>query len=215
MTWGKIIFMTSQPPLGTSRRDQTSAALLSAARELLLERGYTATRIEDVAKLAGRAPATAYVHFPTKNYLVASVVAPMFDPVFEAARDSLRRSGPVTEDVVAHIERLAEVGRGQQVLATALLEAIQDATVRSGTPSSPQDPRVTVPLPAPLEDLLRKGQQAGEFPQGLPAAEVAAYVTNGVMLRILTRPQETAADTAHLALALLLPSLKDPVIWER
>jgi AcrR family transcriptional regulator len=210
-----IIFMTSQPPLGGSRRARTEAALLSAAGELLLERGYKATRVEDVAKLAGRAPATAYVHFPTKNYLVARVVAPVFDPVFTAAKAALRAPGPVTQEVIAHIGRVAEVGRENPVLTAALLEAIQDATIRSGSPSSPQDPRVILPLPVPLGDLLLKGQELGEFPADMPAEEVAAYVTSSLMLRLLTRPQESAADTAHLALSLLLPSLKDPEAWKR
>lgn len=207
--------MTDQAPLGTSRRQQTEAALLSAAGKLLLERGYKATRVEDVAKLAGRAAATAYVHFPTKNYLVARVVAPVFDPVFTAAKASLGAPGPVTAEVVAHIHRIAGIGRANPVLTAALLEAIQDATVRSGPPDSPQDPRMILPLPVPLGELLLKGQRAGEFPADLPATEVAAYVTNGLMLRLLTRPEESAADTAHLALSLLLPSLKDPAAWTR
>jgi AcrR family transcriptional regulator len=207
--------MTDLAPLGSSRRRQTEAALLTAAGELLLERGYKATRVEDVAKLAGRAAATAYVHFPTKNYLVARVVAPVFDPVFTAAKASLGAPGPVAEEIVAHIHRVATIGRANPVLTAALLEAIQDATVRSGPPTSPQDPRMILPLPVPLGELLLKGQQAGEFPADLPATEVAAYVTNGLMLRLLTRPAESAADTAHLALSLLLPSLKDPAAWTR
>jgi AcrR family transcriptional regulator len=207
--------MTSQPPLGGSRKERTEAVLLSAAAELLLERGYKATRVEDVAKLAGRAPATAYVHFPTKNYLVACVVAPVFAPVFTAAEEALQAPGPVTPQVTAHIGRVARIGRQNPVLTAALLEAIQDATIRFGPPTSPQDPRLILPLPVPLGELLLKGQQLGEFPADMPAVEVAAYVTNSLMLRLLTRPGESAADTAHLALSLLLPSLRDPAAWQR
>jgi AcrR family transcriptional regulator len=207
--------MTSQAAVGGSRRQQTEAALLSAAGDLLLERGYKATRVEDVAKLAGRAPATAYVHFPTKNYLVARVVAPVFDTVFAAAEVSLAAPGPVTQEVVAHIGRVAAVGRQNPVLTTAVLEAFQDATVRSGAPSSPQDPRMILPLPAPLRDLLLRGQARGEFPAEMPATEVADHVTSSLLLRLLTRPDESAADTAHLTLALLLPSLTSPEAWAR
>jgi AcrR family transcriptional regulator len=210
-----IISMTNQPPLGSSRKQQTEAALLSAAGELLLARGYKATRIEDVAKLAHRAPATAYIHFPTKNYLVARVVAPLFDPVFAAAQAALSSSGPVADEVVAHIGRIAKIGRDNAVLTTAFVEALQDAIVRFGAVPEGQDPRRVLALDVPLTELLAKGQASGEFPTAMPAQEVAGYVTGALLLRLLTRPDESAADTAHLTAALLLPSLHDEAAWKR
>lgn len=66
---------TSDPiARGERRRARTRAAILDAAEQLAAERSIEAIRIEDVAAAAGVSPASVYVHFRTKDGLVAAVV---------------------------------------------------------------------------------------------------------------------------------------------
>jgi Bacterial regulatory proteins, tetR family len=68
-----------------SRRDDyaaaTRAAIIDAARRLFAERGYFATRVEDVADLARVAPATVYAVMHGKRGRVYADTAVLRDTV--------------------------------------------------------------------------------------------------------------------------------------
>lgn len=51
----------------SSRRKDSLARLKSAARKLFVERGYHATRPQDIARAAGLGHGTFYLHFPDKR----------------------------------------------------------------------------------------------------------------------------------------------------
>lgn len=55
------------------RRDRARAEILSAAREVLLERGVDGMSLREVARRARYSPAALYNHFADKNALVAAV----------------------------------------------------------------------------------------------------------------------------------------------
>ena len=56
-------------------QDQRVAAILNAARDVFLERGFAAARVEDVAKRAGIAKGTVYLHFESKDALFKALIA--------------------------------------------------------------------------------------------------------------------------------------------
>lgn len=56
------------------RKSARPAELTAAALELFVERGYAATRLEDVARRAGVSKATLYLYFDGKDALFKSVV---------------------------------------------------------------------------------------------------------------------------------------------
>ncbi|MBV2185718.1 MAG: TetR/AcrR family transcriptional regulator [Rhizobium sp.] len=65
------------------RRDpeERRAEILAAAFALFSERGFAATRIEDVAARAGIAKGTVYLHFPDKQALFTSLASGMASPI--------------------------------------------------------------------------------------------------------------------------------------
>jgi len=67
------------------RRDpeERRAEILAAALALFSERGFAATRIEDVAARAGIAKGTVYLHFPDKEALFTSLASGMASPILE------------------------------------------------------------------------------------------------------------------------------------
>jgi AcrR family transcriptional regulator len=60
-------------PLRARQAEETRHLLLSVARELFTERGYTATSIEDIIQRAGVARGALYHHFSGKDALFRSV----------------------------------------------------------------------------------------------------------------------------------------------
>ena len=65
------------------RRDpqQRKAEILEAALALFAERGFAATRMEDVAVRAGIAKGTVYLHFPDKEALFIELVSGIASPI--------------------------------------------------------------------------------------------------------------------------------------
>lgn len=69
---------------GRSRRkDARPAEIVAAALALFAERGYGATKLDDVARAAGIAKGTVYLYFPTKEALFQAVVRQELLPVLE------------------------------------------------------------------------------------------------------------------------------------
>ncbi|WP_394755766.1 TetR/AcrR family transcriptional regulator [Rhodoferax sp.] len=56
------------------RKDARPGELLDAALELFVEKGYAATRVEEVAKLAGVSKGTLFLYFASKEELFKAVV---------------------------------------------------------------------------------------------------------------------------------------------
>ena len=64
------------------RKDARPGELLEAALQLFVQKGYAATKVEDVAALAGVSKGTLFLYFPTKEALFKAVVrAKIVDPL--------------------------------------------------------------------------------------------------------------------------------------
>ncbi len=62
------------PPPRQRRKEARPQELLNAALELFIEKGFAATRSEEVAARAGVAKGTLYLYFPSKEDLLKAVV---------------------------------------------------------------------------------------------------------------------------------------------
>jgi AcrR family transcriptional regulator len=82
--------VTAEPVTARGRR--TRDALLSAARDVLAERGYDETRMSDIADAAGVSHGTVYTYFAGKDEVLRAVCDAGISEVLEAVRvpDDLR-----------------------------------------------------------------------------------------------------------------------------
>lgn len=62
------------PARRTRRKDARPGELLAAALDLFVEKGYAATRVEEVAHRAGVSKGTLFLYFPSKEDLFKAVV---------------------------------------------------------------------------------------------------------------------------------------------
>ncbi|GAA2088848.1 TetR/AcrR family transcriptional regulator [Aeromicrobium tamlense] len=88
---------------GARRRERTRTSLLDAAELLVSQRAPEEIRIEDVAAQAGVSPASVYVHFGTKDGLLAAVT----ERVVAVATETLRAAYAAE---TSPLERFAGVG---------------------------------------------------------------------------------------------------------
>ena len=67
----------------TRRKDERPAELLSAALSLFVEKGYAATRLDDIARQAGVSKGTLYLYYASKEDLFKAVVRTGLVPTLE------------------------------------------------------------------------------------------------------------------------------------
>jgi AcrR family transcriptional regulator len=79
------------------RKDSRPGEILEAALDCFAERGFAATRLEDVAARAGVTKGTAYLYFKNKEDLFKAVVSGYLVPAIEQFEAAARAPGPVSE----------------------------------------------------------------------------------------------------------------------
>lgn len=145
---------------GSRRRERTRARLLDAAERLVSQRSPEEIRVEDVAAEAGVSPASVYVHFGTKDALLAAVTQRLLAVATEALRSAYAAQ-------TTPLERFAGVG-------AAYLRLLLDhpAVLRHLTGTGERGPR------SPVEDEVveRFGQLRGEFEQSIRDAVDAGAI---------------------------------------
>ena len=85
------------------RKQSRPGEIVAAALELFVERGFTATKLDDVARKAGISKGTLYLYFESKEALFRAVVRDVLLPQLEQA------------DILACIAYGAEMARERYV----------------------------------------------------------------------------------------------------
>lgn len=96
---------TGQAVRWRRRKNARPAELLEAALDCFAERGFAATRLEDVAARAGVTKGTAYLYFKNKEELFKAVVGGYIVPVIEELEAAAREPGSAA-DLLRKVARL-------------------------------------------------------------------------------------------------------------
>ena len=80
-----------EKPRWARRKEARPQELLEAALDLFVERGYAATRLDDVARQAGVSKGTLYLYFTNKEELFKAVVRESLFPMLTEAEEIIRQ----------------------------------------------------------------------------------------------------------------------------
>jgi AcrR family transcriptional regulator len=144
------------------RKEARPEEITAAALELFSERGYAATRLEDVAARAGVSKGTLYLYFANKEELFKAVLREGFISPLAEMRDAVQRYEGSTFDLVEMLVR----GWWQHVGATRL-SAIPKLIIAEAR-NFPEVARfyadeVVRPGREAIAAILRRGVERGEF----------------------------------------------------
>ncbi len=198
-----------------TKRDRTRAALLNAADPAFAARGWSRTRVEDIASAAGVSSATAYNHFPTKHVLIGHVYAPLLRNLRTQAHRDIAAGRPIVPALTDHLRALVRVSWRHRGLTAALSAGIAEYAVRVGRPADPHDqndPRVLAPVGEVLCELVARGQRTGELRAWPPAGEIGTMLVDLLLVRAVGRQQDPPEITAELMLTLLFGALRPELL---
>lgn len=201
--------MTARQRAAETKRRRTRAFILEAATRLFERDGWYPTTVEAIAREAAVGVATVYKHFPNKNVIAGHAFAPVVSDLIDDPRWS-DGAVPAPEALLAFIEELVTRLRSRTQLTIALLEAVNDSTARHGTAITPDDPRYWVPLPRVFSVIIGRGQASGDFLGYPPAADAGPFFSNLLVLRVFSRPEESAEDTVRLVVTVVMRTFGVP-----
>ena len=144
------------------RKDARPAELLEAALALFVEKGFAATRSEEVARAAGVSKGTLYLYFPSKEELLTAVIQHFLGSEIETGiAEAAAADGP-TAQVMAQLlatwwTRIYE-GPASGVLKLVVTEVRNFPEIGEFWVE-----RVVAPGLAVVTGLLRRGMARGEF----------------------------------------------------
>jgi AcrR family transcriptional regulator len=162
--------MSPRPSTAHVRRP----AILTAAAEVISERGVHNTRISDVAERAGTSAPGVLYWFPTKDELLAEALQFADERFYEGLREELEELPTATDRLGRMVELWPSDGDSETVLWMELwVRALRDP--RAAETRERLDRRWR----DALADIIREGQASGEF--GSADADDVALLLGAVM----------------------------------
>lgn len=162
--------------------------ILIAAREAFARHGVDVP-LDAIARDAGLGPGTLHRHFPTKEGLLAAVIAGRLDALADHAE---QLGGDPQEDFVSFLAELVDSSRDNLALAEAL----------GGLPNSMIE-ESAARLSTAVESLLVAAQRAGGIRPDLDVAELHAIIAG-----VLTTETRLPANRRGLGLETAVRGLR-------
>ena len=178
--------MATETTAPRRRSEKSRTAIVSATRELLLDRGFDKLSIEAVAARAGVGKQTIYRWWPSRHALAADVILEDADNILRPIRQ--------TDDVTADVSRWAVN------LATTLTTARGHAMLRILTTAGMEHPdtkaRLHAGFSAPLHEAVMN-RLAAEGVDAAAARVAADAIVGGVVYAILSEGRSFAPERAE------------------
>ena len=162
--------------------NQARRRFFTAAAKICAEKGYTATRMEDIALEAGRSKGALYHHFPTKKALFVELVHDIVDEFSTQIDEGMLQGASARELILSSFVALMEAFGGMD-LFRVFVEIM---------PLAARDPELRGPLLRYYQQaidamaaLLAHGQRSGELRPDFDCGKTAkmlAFSGDGILL---------------------------------
>jgi AcrR family transcriptional regulator len=182
------------PPRRRSEKSRT--AIVTATRELLLERGFDGLTIEAVAARAGVGKQTIYRWWPSRPALVADVMLEDADKILA----SVNHTDDLSADLVGWVGKLVAsltTARGLAMLRTLTVAGMEheDTAVK-----------LRAGFSAPLHDGVRARLIAAGIDEAI-AESAADSIVGGVVYPILSGAQQYSRRRAELTTRIVVEAV--------
>jgi TetR/AcrR family fatty acid metabolism transcriptional regulator len=182
------------------QRQEREALILQVAEDMLMEKGYYETSIEEIAARVGIAKGTVYLHFPSKEDLVVAI----FERDMQKLADFIEAivSSPMTArgKMEAILQFMYE---GISNKRMQMLDSLYNSAElrRIFLEKKARTRQIWEQLSARIASVLDEGKATGEFDKTLPTAIMLSAFT-GLLTprsyeRLIVEEQMTAEEVAR------------------
>lgn len=151
-----------RPPRWERRKDARPGELLDAALDLFVEKGFAATRLDDVAARAGVSKGTLYLYYASKEDLFKAVVRQNIVPLIEAFQRDMAQSSASSAELLGEFFRQWWSSFGSTRLAGIAKLVVGEA---GNFPELARffQQEVVLPNAMVLRSIVERGTRQGEF----------------------------------------------------
>ena len=181
------------------------AAIIAAARTELGKRGYFMTRMDDIADNAGVPRGAMKRLFPTKPHILVAALQSRVDALRESVADDILLGLDEVSIIDNFLLRCAQLAADEIAFMDALLVAVAHDTY--GEPEGLLSIKEKLNIPAIIGPVIQQGQDAGTLALIGTPADLAAGITNTLLMRCFTRRSVSPEDNAAFIGNLLLRGL--------
>jgi len=146
------------PVARPTKAERTRAAILAAAERHFAQRGFSDTRLEDVADDVGLKRAALFYHFRDKRALYEAVVEDVFAELLARIEAILATRAAMAERIDASVEAWVDALAARPAIARLILRAAADAPEDAAGPAFPRVPAFLAMARRILEEGLRSGE---------------------------------------------------------
>jgi AcrR family transcriptional regulator len=189
------------PPTGRPRDPDLERAILDATVDVVVESGFAAAKLDEIAKRAGTGKAAIYRRWASKTELVVAAAARLRAAVAVPDEGSLR------DDLLACARHyVSPDARAALVLANVLAEASRDRELRDAAAAS-----IGRPPEETFRTVIRRWIERGSVEPSVPVDLVASLIPSVAFHRVALL-HEGLDDALAVSLVddVLLPALGRP-----
>jgi AcrR family transcriptional regulator len=179
-------FIGSRPDDAPAKRERRKEArpgeLLDAALDLFVEKGFAATRAEEVAARAGVSKGTLFLYFPSKEELFKAVVRENISGRFAEWNEEFETFEGTSADMVRYCMKVwwERIGATR---ASGITKLIISEARNFPDIAAFYTKEVIEPGEALIRRILKRGVDSGEF--HLPDIDYAAYAIIAPMIWLI------------------------------
>lgn len=149
--------------------------VLDAALALFVEKGFAATRVEDVARRAGLSKGTIYLYFPSKEALLEGLVRRAIVPIADSALVAIGNAEGDPRPVISMVLRMMALRISDPKVAA--IPKLMLRELRSFPDLAAIYRREVLDRVLPtIEALIRRGMEGGYFRPVDPALTIRSLV---------------------------------------
>lgn len=186
-----------QAPKRERRKEARPGELLNAALDLFVEKGFSATRVEEVAAKAGVSKGTLFLYFPSKEDLFKAVVRENIAKQFPTWNEEFNSYVGTSGDMLryAMVSWWERIG---QTRASGITKLVMSEAQNFPEIAHFYQEEVIKPGNALIRRILDRGVASGEFRQLDTAQTVHAVVAPMIFLMMWKHSMGACAASAQI-----------------
>jgi TetR/AcrR family transcriptional regulator len=169
----------------TPKAERTRASILEAAEALFAERGFAATRLEDVAERVGIRRASIVYYFRDKPELYDAVLGHVLQGLYEVIEPALTAGAPLLDRIDLAVSAWIDYVGHRPTFARLLLREIAGASDAGG----PAMLKHTLPFVALARRALADARaEPGRFHSPVDPAHLASTIAGATVFFVAAMP---------------------------
>jgi len=156
------LHVTEATPKRERRKEARPGELVKAALDLFVEKGFAATRVEEVATRAGVSKGTLFLYFQSKEDLFKAVIRENIANLFPAWNEEFKTFAGSSAEMLHHAMDLWWLNVGNTP-ASGIVKLVIGEAQNFPEIAEFYQKEVVAPGTALLQSILQRGVDSGEF----------------------------------------------------